>query len=127
MSHLSFNSDDLPEPTPAQAAAVPMRGTPRLRVPIRDQVEISWASLDERLDPDSQARVVWTLVCKLDLSAWLDAVTAVQRPVGRPAPHPRLPGPLWVLAPPRGRHSAPSRLGPGSVSAPPATAPGNWR
>ena len=87
---LPFNPDDLPEPTPAAAAREPGRGTPRLRVPVRDQVEMCWLSLDERLDPDSQARVVWTLVCKLDLNAWLNEIKAVERHVGRNATDPRL-------------------------------------
>jgi transposase len=106
MASLPFKSDDLPEPTPAQAAAAPARGTPRLRVPIRDQVEISWASLDERLDSDSQARVVWTLVCKLDLNAWLGEIKAVEHHVGRDATDPRLLVALWVFATLRGVGSA---------------------
>jgi transposase len=106
MASLPFTSDDLPEPTPAQAAAAPMRGTPRLRVPIRDQVEMSWASLEERLDPDAQARVVWTLICKLDLAAWRDDVKAIAHHVGRDATDPRLLVALWVFATLRGVGSA---------------------
>ena len=30
---------------------------------------MSWSSVDEQLDPDSPARIVWSLVCKLDLDA----------------------------------------------------------
>ena len=106
MNSLPFKSDDLPEATPAQAAADPGRGTPRLRVPQRDQIEISWLSLDERLDPDSQARVVWTLVDKLDLDAWLRGIKAVERHSGRNATDPRLLVALWVFATLRGVGSA---------------------
>jgi hypothetical protein len=53
MDPLLFKSDDLPEPTPAQVAQELGRGRPRLRVPQRDPVEMSWCSLDERLDPES--------------------------------------------------------------------------
>jgi len=106
VTDLLFKPDDLLEPTPAQAAAAPIRGTPRLRVPIRDQVEMSWASLDERLDPDSQARVVWTLVCKLDLDAWLGDIKAIEGHVGRNANDPRLLVALWVFATLRGIGSA---------------------
>jgi len=74
---LPFLPGELPEPTPEQAARTPGRGTPRLRVPQRDQVEVSWSSLDQRLDPDSQARMVWALVCRLDLDAWLADIKAV--------------------------------------------------
>jgi transposase len=95
---LPFQADDAPEPTPEQAAKDPGRGKPRLRVPHRDQIEMSWTSLDEKLDPDSQARVVWTLVCKLDLDAWLRDVKAVEGQVGRNATDPRLLVALWVFA-----------------------------
>lgn len=98
MLELPFLPDDRPEPTPAQAAENMGRGKPRLRVPQRDQVEMSWNSLDERLDPDSQARVVWTLVCRLDLGAWLGDIKAVERHVGRNSTDPRLLVALWVFA-----------------------------
>jgi transposase len=103
---LPFKSDDLPEPTPAQAAQKPGRGTPRLRVPHRDQVEMSWASLVERLDPDSQARIVWSLVCLLDLDAWLHDIKAIEHHVGRNATDPRLLVALWVFATLKGIGSA---------------------
>jgi transposase len=106
MSELPFMADQLPEPTPAQAAVEPGRGTPRLRVPCRDQVEIDWLSLDERLDPDSPARVVWTLVCRLDLDAWLRDVKAIEHHVGRNATDPRLLVALWVFATLKGIGSA---------------------
>jgi transposase len=106
MSELPFMADQLPEPTPAQAAVEPGRGTPRLRVPGRDQVEIDWLSLDERLDPDSTARVAWTLVCRLDLDAWLRDVKAIEHHVGRNATDPRLLVALWVFATLKGIGSA---------------------
>jgi transposase len=106
MSTLPFKADDSPEPTPEQAAHDPGRGTPRLRVPQRDQIEMSWSSLDERLDPDSQARVVWSLVCQLDLDAWLRDVKAIKGHVGRNATDPRLLVALWVLATLKGVGSA---------------------
>ena len=98
LNTLPFHSDDLSRPTPEQAARQPGRGAPRLRVPNRDQVEMSWESLDERLDPDSQARVVWGLVCRLDLDAWLKEIKAVERHAGRNAADPRLLVALWVFA-----------------------------
>jgi transposase len=97
---------DEPAPTPAEAAETPGRGRPRLRVPRRDQVRYSWDSLDERLDPDSQARAVWDLVCQLDLDAWLVEIKAVERHVGRDATDPRLLVAVWVYATLRGVGSA---------------------
>lgn len=99
-------SGELPEPTPAQAAKEPGRGIPRLRVPCRDQAEMSWDSLDERLDPDSPARVVWTLVGRLDLDAWLGDIKAIEHHVGRNATDPRLLVALWVFATLKGIGSA---------------------
>ena len=106
MNPLPFLPDDQPEPTPAHAAKNAGRGIPRLRVPHRDQVELSWSSLDERLDPDSPARVVWSLVCKLDLEAWLSEIKAIKHHSGRNATDPRLLVALWVFATLRGVGSA---------------------
>jgi transposase len=106
MSALPFLPGELPEPTPEQAANTPGRGKPRLRVPHRAQVEFSWSSLDDRLDPDSQARVVWALVCRLDLDAWLADIKAVEGHVGRDATDPRLLVALWVFATLKGVVSA---------------------
>lgn len=98
MANLPFLPDDHHVPTPEQAAQAPTRGTPRLRIPKRDQVEFSWASLDQRLDPDSQARAVWDLVARLDLDAWLKDIKAVEGHGGRDANDPRLLVALWVFA-----------------------------
>jgi transposase len=106
VSTLPFLPGELPEPTPEQVAQTPGRGTPRLRVPHRDQVEYTWSSLDERLDPDSPARAVWALVCRLDLDAWLADIKAVEGHVGRDATDPRLLVALWVFATLKGIGSA---------------------
>lgn len=73
-------------------------GKPRLRVPQRDQVEIQWAALDQLLEPDHRARLVWELVCGVDLKRWLGEIKAVEGHVGRDATDPRLLVALWVLA-----------------------------
>lgn len=106
MDNLPFKSDDLPEPTPAQAAHHPGRGVPRLRVPQRDQIEMNFSSLDDQLDPDSQARAVWSLVCRLDLDAWLRDIKAIVHRPGRNATDPRLLVALWVFATLKGVGSA---------------------
>jgi transposase len=102
-----FNPDDLPEPvSPAQAAQSAPAGKPRLRLPHRDQVEMREASLDELLDGDHPARVVWAAVCRLDLTSWLREVKAVRGHVGRDATDPRLLVALWVYATLKGIGSA---------------------
>ncbi len=79
-------------------AAAASDGKPRLRLPQRDQVEIRWLSLDQLLELDHQARVVWAAVCGLDLSRWLGEIKAVEGNVGRDATDPRLLVALWVYA-----------------------------
>lgn len=106
MDQLPLIPDEPLQPTPAKVVQNTGRGMPRLRVPQRDQVEMSWASLDERLDPDSQARVVWSLVSKLDLDAWLRDVKAIEHHSGRDATDPRLLVSLWVFATLKGVGSA---------------------
>jgi hypothetical protein len=91
-----FNPDDLPEPpSPAQAAQSIATGKPRLRVPIRDQIEIHWESLDDLLEADHPARIVWAAVCALDLKSWLGEIKAIEEHVGRDATDPRLMVALW--------------------------------
>jgi transposase len=94
-----FSPDDLPEPpSPAQAAQSMPAGKPRLRLPIRDQMEMRTASLDDLLESDHPARVVWAAVCKLDLKSWLGEIKAVEGNVGRDATDPRLLVALWTFA-----------------------------
>jgi transposase len=78
---------------PVQAA-----GQPRLRVPQRNQVEFREAALEELLEADHPARVVWSAVCSLNLSHWLKRIKAVEGNVGRDATDPRLLVALWVYA-----------------------------
>jgi transposase len=94
---------DLDEDPPSPAAISrggeeTSSGRPRLRVPQRDQIEMHWASLNELLEPNHQARIVWSAVCGLDLSRWLDEIKAVEGHVGRDATDPRLLVALWVYA-----------------------------
>jgi len=50
-----FNLDGLPgPPSPAQAAQSMGAGKPRLRVPVRDKMEMRWESLDDLLEADHQ-------------------------------------------------------------------------
>jgi transposase len=73
-------------------------GIPRLRMPHRDQVELQWLALDELLEADHPARVVWDVVCGLDLRLWLQDIRAVEGGAGRDATDPRLLVALWIYA-----------------------------
>jgi transposase len=102
-----FNLDGLPEPpSPAQAAQSMGAGKPRLRVPVRDQMEMRWESLEDLLEADHPVRVVWAAVCTLDLKSWLSEIKAIERHVGRDATDPRLLVALWVFATLKGTGSA---------------------
>jgi transposase len=88
-------------PSPCEVAAVATAATggkPRLRLPQRNQVEVRWLSLEQLLEPEHQARVVWAAVCGLDLNRWLGEIKAVEGNVGRDATDPRLLVALWVYA-----------------------------
>lgn len=78
----------------------------RLRIPVRDQVVFTWASLDQSIDPDHPVRVVWDMVCRLDLSPWLAQAKAVEGRPGRNATDPRLLLSLWIYATLQGVGSA---------------------
>jgi transposase len=102
-----FGPGDLPEsPSPAQVARSMGEGKPRLRVPIRNQIQMQQVSLDELLDPDHPVRIVWAAVCRLDLKSWLSEIKAVERHVGRDATDPRLLLALWIFATLKGIGSA---------------------
>lgn len=82
----------------ADSAGVQAAGKPRLRIPQRDQVEMQWAALDQLLEPEHRARLVWEMVSGVDLQRWLGEIKAVEGHVGRDATDPRLLVALWILA-----------------------------
>jgi transposase len=98
MNPTLFDTDG-PPPSPGEVAKTQATGgTPRLRLPQRDQVELHWAALDDLLEPDHPARTVWAAVCELDFSRWLGEIKAVEGAVGRDATDPRLLAALWIYA-----------------------------
>lgn len=67
---------DKGSPDEGEPGAETPGGVPRLRTPQRRQVEMHWLSLDELLEPDHRARMVWQAVGGLDLSHWLRNIEA---------------------------------------------------
>jgi transposase len=108
MTRPLFQPDDLHDaPSPADVACpTPPPGKPRLRLPVRDQVEFRWASLDQLLEEDHPARTVWAAVRSLTLSDWLTEIKAIEHHVGRDATDPRLLVAVWVYATIKGIGSA---------------------
>ena len=70
----------------------------RLRLPERMQAAVSYGALDDLLPSEHQARVVWSVVDALDLSAFHAAVRAVPGGPGRDATDPRVLVALWLYA-----------------------------
>jgi transposase len=105
MTQALFDMGESNVPSPHEVAEQ-ATGTPRLRVPHRDQIEMQWCSLDELLELDHTARVVWATVGRLDLSRWLGEIKSVEGHVGRDATDPRLLVALWVFATLQGVGSA---------------------
>ena len=88
---------ELPEQRAPRAEATP-RGAPRLREPVRDQVELRAVDIDSLIGQDHPARVIWAYVERLDLSELEDRVKARENTPGHPPPSPRLLLALWLYA-----------------------------
>jgi transposase len=88
---------ELPEQSAPCTEVVP-RGAPRLREPVRDQVELQAVDIDSLIGQDHPARVIWAYVEGLDLSELEDRVKARENRPGYPAPSPRLLLALWLYA-----------------------------
>lgn len=74
------------------------RGAARVQLPQRQQVEMQFLSLDQLLDPNHRARVVWQYAESLDLSELYGQIKATSGQVGRNAIDPRILFALWLLA-----------------------------
>jgi len=95
-----FPVADLETPAPAEPKRATKRvgGTPRLNKPERFQGEMRSESLDQRLDADHTARVIWQLVQGLDLSSLYQKIDAVDGAPGRNATDPQVLFALWLYA-----------------------------
>jgi len=78
----------------------------RVLVPQRNQIELRSFDLESTLGLDHRARGLWTFVCKLDLSAFYDAIKARGSEPGRSATDPRILLTLWLYATSEGIGSA---------------------
>jgi transposase len=87
MSDLSPATDSTTAPTPQ----------PRLRTVDRQQL-LPPMPLEDLLETDHQARVVWDFVMQLDLSELYARIRAVEGGPGRPAIDPRILTAVWLYA-----------------------------
>lgn len=74
------------------------RGQARVKLPERRQVEMQFLSLDQWLDKDHRARVVWQYAESVDLTDLYAQINATEGTVGRDAIDPRILFALWLLA-----------------------------
>jgi transposase len=88
---------ELPEQAKPQADAA-ARGTPRLREPERDQIELRAVDIESLIGDDHPVRVIWAYVAALDLSELEDRIKARGDRPGHPATSPRLLLALWLYA-----------------------------
>jgi len=91
--------------TPTEPVAF-LRGVPRVKRPVRDQIEFRDMCLDELVPSDHPVRAVWTFVMAQDLSSLYDQIAAVEGEVGRDAIDPRILMALWLFATVEGVGSA---------------------
>ena len=88
---------------PASAGA---SGAPRLREPVRDQVELRAVDIENLIGADHPVRVIWGYVAKVDLRALEAAIGSREGTPGHPAIAPRLLLALWLYATSQGVGSA---------------------
>ena len=87
---------EVPELLPAAAPLPPV--APRLRRADRAQMLMRPCFLEDLLEPDHLARVVWGLVCRWDLSLFLAVIAARGEAPGRAATDPKILICLWLYA-----------------------------
>src|SRR5690348_9897400 len=89
--------DALPEQAKPQGGAAGA-GAPRMREPVRDQIELRAVDLDSLLGEDHLARLIWGYVETVDLSELEARIKAREHTPGHPMITPRLSLALWLYA-----------------------------
>jgi len=81
-------------------------GKPRLKSPVRNQVEFVMRSLDDLIPKDHLVRDVWNYANNLDLSIVLKQIQSVEGNAGRPATDPKICLAVWLFGTVKGINSA---------------------
>src|SRR5262245_43008272 len=82
---------------PATDSTAAQAARPRLRTVDRQQL-LPAMRLEDLLDTEHQARVVWDFVSQLDLAPLYARIRAVEGGPGRPAIDPRILTAVWLYA-----------------------------
>jgi len=88
----------------ARASTQP--GAPRLRRADRSQIELRPLDLESLLPADHEARAIWALVSRLDLSGFVKDIRSCEGVAGRPATDPAILLTVWLYANSQGVGSA---------------------
>jgi transposase/vacuolar-type H+-ATPase subunit H len=96
---------ELPD-QPKPQVAEDTRGAPRMREPVRDQIELRAVDIDSLIGQDHLARLIWAYVVALDLSELDARIKAREHTPGHPPASPRLLLALWLYATSQGVGSA---------------------
>jgi transposase len=96
---------ELPD-RPKPQVAEDTRGAPRMREPMRDQIELRAVDIDSLIGQDHLARLIWAYVVALDLRELEDRIKAREHTPGHPPASPRLLLALWLYATSQGVGSA---------------------
>jgi transposase len=96
---------ELPDQPKPQVAG-DTRGAPRMREPVRDQIELRAVDIDSLIGQDHLARLIWAYVVALDLSELEARIKAREHTPGHPPASPRLLLALWLYATSQGVGSA---------------------
>jgi len=96
---------ELPD-QPKPQVAEDTRGAPRMREPVRDQIELRAVDIDSLIGQDHLARLIWAYVVALDLRELEDRIKAREYTPGHPPASPRLLLALWLYATSQGVGSA---------------------
>jgi transposase len=98
MDDALFPSDPQNTSAACEAKAALPPAEPRLRRADRAQAVLQPCIIEHLLEPDHHARIVWELVCRWDLSLFLDTIRARGEMPGRAAADPRVLICLWLYA-----------------------------
>src|SRR5437879_5471247 len=93
-----MNDTLFPLPEPNETSVATPCALPRVQRPNRTQLELRPTDLETLLPADHRARVVWAFVEGLDLSAFYDAIKAVEGGAGRSPIDPAILMALWLYA-----------------------------
>lgn len=73
-------------------------GKPRVRSPVRNQIEFVNLSLDDLIPEDHHVRNIWYYINQMDLSLFFNKILSTSCNPGRPATDPKILLAIWIYA-----------------------------